>query len=542
MRLAWLVALLITVPWIAALLSAIGGTALRPLPNRLAGLLLFGLLALLARAFTETRLATFEFDGFTWMQWPFGAATAAIRLDAVSVFFAVPIALLAIGVAWNNWSLSRMVAGRQYLLVGLGFWLAGLFSADLLTASVCFALAGLSLASLDQGSGADRQSAARQIWLEASLFLVMIGMASLSDANVGSFLYSSIGEYASLDTLIWLLIAQSLARLVLAAAHHAPAQFSHREAVASRLALFNGAVALYWLARVVETKYNLEHTYFPPELSIGIAALAIISTIAVARRTREPAWQLGFFWAAIGMILASAGTVTAGLAIFLGTCLAYAGRRWHRTEAADNVVVSAIVWTNNLSLPGSINFAGYMLLLSNLLLLPPDWAVPLIGLMLIGLILSDNLSDLEPIASAAQPQARTRVLARVLAACLAILALAPAGVIQEVFGPATTKFFPTDGGPAGPQLLFVWNFPGMLSFIAIAALLGALVARELLPTQHLLAAYGTARQILSVGTIGINHMVRGFAKITQPGSFGGGRAYVSIVFGFTLLVTFILLR
>lgn len=542
MRLAWLVALLITVPWIAALLSAVGGTVRRSLPNRLAALLLFGLLALLARAFTETRLITFEIVGFTWMQWPFGAATAAMRLDAISIFFAVPIALIGVGVAWNNWSLSRMVSGPQYVLVGLGLWFAGLFSADLLTASLCFALAGLSLASIDQGNAVDRQSGIRQIWLEASLFFILIGMASLSDKNDGSFLYSSIGEYASIDTLVWLLIAQSIGRLALAAVHNAPAQFGHREGVASRLALFNGAVALYWLARVVVARYNLEHTYFPSELSIGIAALAIVATIAVARRTREPAWQIGFFWAAIGMILASAGTVTAGLTIFLGTCLAYAGRRWHRTEAPDNVIVSAIVWTNNLSLPGSINFAGYVLLLSNLLLLPPDWAVPLVALMLIGLVLSDNLSDLEPIAGAAQPEARTRVLARVLAACLALLALAPPGVIQEVMGPATTNFFPTAGGPAGPQLLFVWNFPGMLSFIAIAALLGTFVARELVPTQQLLAAYGTARQFFAPALYAFTKVARGFAKITHPGSLASDRAYVSIALGFTLLVTFVLLR
>ncbi len=452
MRLAWLVALLIVVPWIGALLSAVGSAGGRAIFHRLSALILFGLLALLARALTETRLTVFEIDGFTWMQWPFGAATASVRLDAISVFFAIPIALIVAGVAWNNWSLSRMISGRPYLLVGIGFWFAGLFSADLLTASLCFALAGLSLASIDRGKGADRQTSVRQIWLESSVFFLLIGLASLSELNDGSFLYSTVGEYASLEMVAWLLVAQAVARLALAAVHNVPAQFIHREAVASRLALFNGSVALYWLARVVVARYNLEHTYFPSELSIGIAALAIVATIAVARRTREPAWQIGFFWAAIGMILASAGTVTAGLTIFLGTCLAYAGRRWHRTDAPDNVLVSAIVWTNNLSLPGSINFAGYLLLLSNLLLLPPDWAVPLVALMLIGIVLADNLSDLEPTASAAQPEARTRILARGLAAVLALLALAPAALIQEVIGPATTNFFPTEGGAGRPAV------------------------------------------------------------------------------------------
>ena len=542
MRLAWLVALLITVPWIAALLSAVGSTTRRSFPHRLSALLLFGLLALLARAFTETRLTAFETDGFTWMQWPFGAATTALRLDAVSIFFAVPIALIAFGVAWNNWALSRMISGRPYVLVGIGFWFAGIFSADLLTASLCFALAGLSLASIDQGNGADRQSAVRQIWLESSIFFVLIGLAALAEMNDGSFVYSSIGEYASLDTVVWLLVAQSIARLALAAVHNVPAQFSHREAVASRLALFNGAVALYWLARVVVARYNLELTYFPSELSIGIAALAIVATIAVARRTREPAWQLGFFWSAVGLVLASAGTVTAGLTIFLGTCLAYAGRRWHRTDAPDNVIVSAIVWTNNLSLPGSINFAGYLLLLSNLLLFPPDWAVPLVALMLIGIVLADNLSDLEPTASAAQPEARTRILARGLALGLALLALAPAELVQEVLGPATTNFFPAEGGPAGPQLLFVWNYGGVIPFIATAALLAAFVARELVQTQQLLAAFGTARQILGAILFGIGRIGRGFARISHPGSLASDRAYVSIALGFTLLVTFIFLR
>ena len=504
--------------------------------------MVFGLLALFARAFTETRLTALEIDGLTWMQWPFGAVTASLRVDAISIFFAVPIALIAVGLAWNNWSLSRMIAGRPYVLVGIGFWFAGLFSADLLTASLCFALAGLALASMDQGNGGDRQTAARQIWLESSVFFVLIGLATLGETNDGSFLYTTIGDYASLDTVVWLLIAQSIARLMIATVHNVPAQFSHREAVASRLALFNGAVALYWLARVVVARYNLEHTYFPSELSIGIAALAIIATIAVARRTREPAWQLGFYWAAIGMILASAGTVTAGLAIFLGTCLAYAGRRWHRTEAGDNVIVNAIVWTNNLSLPGSINFAGYLLLLSNLLLLPPDWAVPLVALMLIGLVLADNLSDLEPTASAVQPEARTRILGRGLAAGVALLALAPAGLLQEVIGPATTNFFPTEGGPAGPQLLFVWNFPGVLYFTATAGLLAAFVARELVPTQQLLAAYDIGRQILGAGTHTIGWIGRGFGKISHPGTLASGRAYVSIALGFTLLVTFILLR
>ena len=542
MRLAWLVALLIIIPWIAAILSAVGGIGGRAVLHRLVALILFGLLALLARAFVETRLAVFEIDGFTWMEWLFGAAATHLRLDAISIFFAVPIALIAVGVAWNNWSLSRMISGRPYVLVGIGFWFAGLFSADLLTALLCFALAGLSLASIDQGNGSDRQSAVRQICLESSVFFVLIGLASLGEMNDGSFLYSSIGEYASLDTFVWLLIAQSIARLALAAVHNVPAQFSHREAVASRLALFNGAVALYWLARVVVARYNIEHTYFPYELTIGIAALAIIATIAVARRTREPAWQLGFFWAAIGLILASAGTVTAGLTIFLGTCLAYAGRRWHRTDAPDNILISAIVWTNNLSLPGSINFAGYLLLLSNLLLLPPDWAVPLVALMLIGIVLSDNLSDLETTASAAQPAARTRILARGLTAGLALLALAPAGLVQEILGPATTNFFPAEGGPAGPQLLFVWNFGGVVPFIATAALLAAFIARELVATQQLLAALGPPRQILGAGIFGISRIGRGVAKVSHQGSLASDRAYVSIALGFTVLVTFIFLR
>ena len=334
MRLAWLVALLIIVPWIGGLLSAVGSAGGRAIFHRLSALVLFGLLALLARALTETRLTVFEVDGFAWMQWPFGAATASVRLDAISVYFAIPIALIVVGVAWNNWSLSRMISGRPYLLVGIGFWFAGLFSADLLTASLCFTLGGLSLASIDRGGGADRQTAIRQIWLESSVFFVLIGLASLSEMNDGLFLYTTVGDYASLDMIAWLLVAQSVARLALAAVHNVPAQFSHREAVASRLALFNGAVALYWLARVVVAKYNLEHTYFPSELSIGIAAMAVVATIAVARRTREPAWQIGFFWAGIGIILASAGTVTAGLTIFLGTCLAYAGRRWHKIRRA----------------------------------------------------------------------------------------------------------------------------------------------------------------------------------------------------------------
>ena len=287
---AWLVALLIIIPWIAALLSAVAGKKRWTIFQRLAALLLFGLLAVLVRAFTETRLTAFEIDGFTWMQWPFGAASASLRIDAISIFFAAPIALIAVGLAWDSWSLSRMISGRPFILVGVGFWFAGLFSADLLVASLCFALAGLSLASIDQGLGADRQSAVRQIWLESSIFFVLIGLAALAEMNDGSFLYSNIGEYESLDMVVSLLVAQSIARLALAAVHNVPAQFSHREAVASRMALFNGTIALYWLARVVVARYNLEITYFPSELSIGIAALAIIATVVVARRTREPAW------------------------------------------------------------------------------------------------------------------------------------------------------------------------------------------------------------------------------------------------------------
>ena len=539
---AWLVALLIIIPWIAGLLSAVGGKKRWTIFHRLAALLLFGLLAVLVRAFTETRLTAFEIDGFTWMQWPFGAASTSLRIDAISIFFAAPIALIAVGLAWDSWSLSRMISGRPFILVGIGFWFAGLFSADLLAASLCFALAGLSLASIDQGLGADRQSAVRQIWLESSIFLVLIGLAALAEMNDGSFLYSNIGEYESLDMVVSLLVAQSIARLALAAVHNVPAQFSHREAVASRMALFNGTIALYWLARVVVARYNLELTYFPSELSIGIAALAIIATVVVARRTREPAWQLGFFWSAIGLILASAGTVTAGLVIFLGTSLAYAGRRWHRTEAPDNIIISAIVWTNNLSLPGSISFAGYLLLLSNLLLLPPDWAVPLVALMLLGIILADNLSGLEPTASAAQPEARSRILARFLAVGLALLALAPAEVIQEVLGPVTTNFFPAEGGPAGPQLLFVWNYVGTIPFIAATALIGAFVAREVVPTQLMQAAIGAPRRLITTSLHGVTLVGRGLAKINHPESLGSDRTYVSIALGFTLLVTFIFLR
>ena len=240
-------------------------------------------------------------------------------------------------------------------------------------------------------------------------------MAALAEMNDGSFLYSNIGEYESLDMVVWLLVAQSIARLALAAVHNVPAQFSHREAVASRMALFNGTIALYWLARVVVARYNLEITYFPSELSIGIAALAIIATVIVARRTREPAWQLGFFW--------SANRFNSGFGRhghgrpgdfpwhFLGlrgTALApNRGARQHHNQRDSR--------TNNLSLPGSISFAGYLLLLSNLLLLPPDWAVPLVALMLLGIMLTDNLSGLEPTASAAQPVARSRILARFLA-------------------------------------------------------------------------------------------------------------------------------